>query len=279
MSRYGYEQCPKCAVQGRDSRADNLVMFPDGGAHCFSCGYHRFPPHYSRYSVDSRIDNVTKSLLPPDFTREIPTHAWKWLLQYGLPLSYWKKSTGYSPSTERLIFLVGDPLHFSIGRWTMDSRDEIRFERGCLVQHQPTTEPDQKDGSVYGGGGSPVGRVSRNLPRKWHVWGDSHKHTEIINGPDTQRVVCTEDLISAHKVGQVTTAIPLFGVNFYPCHIWALQQMQKPVILWLDKDQEHTVKHKATQLSSLIDMPVDIRITELDPKELNFKQINEVLNK
>ena len=35
----GKQQCPQCAEQGRDRHKDNLVMYADGGAYCFACGY------------------------------------------------------------------------------------------------------------------------------------------------------------------------------------------------------------------------------------------------
>ena len=35
-------------------------------------------------------------------------------------------------------------------------------------------------------------------------------------------VVLVEDLVSAHKVGQVTTCIPLFGVQTHPAHFYFL---------------------------------------------------------
>jgi hypothetical protein len=38
----GKRQCPSCARLGRDNSQDNLVMYSDGGAHCFSCQYHVF---------------------------------------------------------------------------------------------------------------------------------------------------------------------------------------------------------------------------------------------
>ena len=36
----GKEQCPECAKVGRDQSQDNLILYADGGAHCFACGYH-----------------------------------------------------------------------------------------------------------------------------------------------------------------------------------------------------------------------------------------------
>jgi archaellum biogenesis ATPase FlaH len=37
------QQCPACATMGRDNSQDNLVVYSDGGAHCFSCNHHVFP--------------------------------------------------------------------------------------------------------------------------------------------------------------------------------------------------------------------------------------------
>lgn len=34
------EQCPKCAAAGADNSKDNLVVYKDGHARCYSCGYH-----------------------------------------------------------------------------------------------------------------------------------------------------------------------------------------------------------------------------------------------
>lgn len=33
------ESCPSCKAQGRDNSNDNLVVYDNGGAHCFSCNY------------------------------------------------------------------------------------------------------------------------------------------------------------------------------------------------------------------------------------------------
>src|SRR3990172_7201619 len=35
------EPCPECRKAGRDTSGDNLSYYPDGGAHCFACGYHK----------------------------------------------------------------------------------------------------------------------------------------------------------------------------------------------------------------------------------------------
>ena len=37
------EACPRCRDKGEDRHGDNLCVYPDGGKHCFKCGYHEFP--------------------------------------------------------------------------------------------------------------------------------------------------------------------------------------------------------------------------------------------
>lgn len=90
-------------------------------------------------------------------------------------------------------------------------------------------------------------------------------------------MVLVEDLISAAKVAQVTTAIPLFGTKIHPCHLYYLQNGNGPVFLWLDKDQELNVKRQAAQLAALIGRDVHIITTNDDPKKLTVKDINENL--
>lgn len=239
MSRYRYEPCPRCVANGKDSRGDNLVVYDNGHSHCFSCGYHVFPKYYTPKVKD---DHAPKSVRPADFTREIPAKAWQWVLQYGLPYTYWQENCGYSEEKgERLVFQVvtGESVAFSIGR----------------LLSEPTKER-----------------------RKWYVWGDSHKHCEIIGQGRGNSIALVEDIVSAHKVGQINECIPLFGTRLHPCHIHYLGVAKKPVMLWLDKDQELNVKKQALQLQSLIDQPVTIISTEKDPKALSFEQINKELN-
>jgi hypothetical protein len=185
-------------------------------------------------------------MLPSDFTREVPASAFKWLLQYGLPWSYWKDSVGYSPGQERLIFTVGNPslpgnpTAFSIGRY-----------------------------------------VGKDKQRKWYVWGDSHKqafpiHNFLALAPSSI-IVLVEDWISSHKVGQVVPTLPLFGTQIHPCHIKYLMAQQKPIVLWLDADQRGTITRKAAWLQGLTGLPVQFISTKNDPKELPIKEINEAL--
>lgn len=231
-----YEQCPRCDSIGRDTRRDNVGVYSDGSKHCFSCGWHKFPIGF-RQLKDSNVSE-NKALLPADFTWEVPARAWQWVVQYGLPISYWQPFTGYSPAEERLVFRVSSPmgLQFSIGRYL----------------------------------GAEPGK------RKWYAWGDPHRHCEIVGNHSSEMVVLVEDLISAHKVANANfTSIPLFGTRLHPCHLYYLNHSPnlRTVTLWLDKDQELRVKRETLRLESLINKPVQVIVTEKDPKCLTFVEI------
>jgi hypothetical protein len=234
MSRtIGTTTCPKCRDRGHDSRGNNLVLYEDGGAHCFACGHHVFPKHYNPVIKEKPI---VSSVLPSDFTREVPAVAWKWLLKYGLPMSYWRPYVGYSEKDSRLVFTVGDPTVFSIGR-------DITGESG----------------------------------RKWFVWGDSHKTATAI-GESATKTVFVEDIVSAHKVGRVATAVPIFGTVIHPCHLRLARYLRLPIVLWLDKDQQGTTYKKANYISMATGLPCEVVHTDLDPKELTLDEIKKELN-
>lgn len=241
-----YEPCPKCRSIGRDNRGDNLAVY-DNGAHCFSCGYHRSNSP-ARVAHAARRDlNVPKESLPRDFTREVPAAALKWLLQWGLPWSYWKETIGFSPYHSRLVFLVGQPLAFSIGRLIPE-----------LVQESSETP------------------TSTNK-RKWFVWGDCHKHAEVYGTGRT--VVLVEDLISAAKVARTeeAIAIPLFGTAIHNPVLYYLMQEQKPIILWQDKDQQEKVYHRAATLQSIVNQPVRVVISDKDPKSYSIDELKQFI--
>lgn len=251
-----YEGCPRCKDRGRDTSSDNLAVYSDGSKHCFAnCGYHVFPKRLVRVenaNESNRTEN--KRILPNDFTREVPARAWQWLLQYGLSLRYWQKYCGYSEKDQRLIFTVGEPTEFSIGRWIGDG-EEVRREEGSVVSHM---------------GGS---------RRKWFAYGDMHKTAHVFGTPETSEcIVLVEDIVSAHKVSQVAACIPLFGTNIFQSVISVLRLYRKPVILWLDNDQKQYLIKRSNRLSVLTGCEVNYRITEKDPKAYSINQIEEILN-
>lgn len=251
MSRFlRYEPCEKCRERGKDSRGDNLAIYSDGGGHCFSCGTHIHPPSSSRWdggnNRDLEVDNKIKRILPDDFTRDVPARCWEWLLQYGLPYDYWQGIVGWSEKYQRLTFRVGDPLQFSIGRLLPAPSEGLDQER-------------------------PKGHV-----RKWHVWGDAHKHIERL-GEESGTIILVEDLISAHKVGQTAECVPLFGTQIFPALLYYLRQKDN-IILWLDNDQGDIIARKCRNLEVLTGVPVKYINTIKDPKEYNVKEISRYIS-
>ena len=242
MSKFlGYEPCPKCRDRGADRRGDNLGVYADGGKHCWSCGYHEFPKTYrSVISEETRAE--IKEKLPNDFTRDIPSRAWQWILQYGLSYRYWQPHCGYSPSQERFVITVGEPIDFSIGRDVSISNEESKPRR------------------------------------KWFVWGNSHQRSHLVGPLESPVVVCVEDIVSAHKVGQAGyLTLPLFGTNVHDCHIRTLLHLGLPIVMWLDQDQQGLSQKRGARLSSIIGKPVRNVFTELDPKSIPINDIKEIL--
>lgn len=187
--------------------------------------------------------NANKAVLPVDFSREIPAGAWKWLLQYGLSWSYWRPFCGWSEKDQRLVFTVGEPTSFSMGRF---------FGTGAIE--------------------------GQRKPRKWHVYGNSHAGAHVF-GEGGPSVVLVEDLISAHKVGGITECIPLFGTKVFPSVLPVLRYLRKPVLMWLDQDQEQHAARRAAQLAMLTGLSVNYVTTTLDPKCLTSSKIMETVNR
>lgn len=242
MSKFlGYEPCPRCRDRGSDRRGDNLARYSDGGSHCFSCGFHIFPKTY-RSVNDKEVRTEEKEKLPDDFTRDIPSRAWQWILQYGLSYRYWQPYCGYSPSQERFIITVGEPIDFSIGRDVSIPNEESKPRR------------------------------------KWFVWGNSHQRSHLVGPLESPFVVCVEDIVSAHKVGQAGfLTIPLFGTTVHDCHHRTLLHLGLPVVMWLDQDQQGLSQKRGARLASIIGKPVRNVFTELDPKSIPINDIKEIL--
>jgi hypothetical protein len=227
--------CPRCRERGQDRRGDNLAIYADGGSHCFSCGYHQRGKFQLTFVNKEPIDDNKKTVLPRDYTREVPAEGWKWLLQYGLSYTYWKPFTGYSETENRLIITYGEPVQFAQGR-ALSVGDS-----------------------------------------KWRNYGPKHHYVETLGGGLSGEVVLVEDLISAHKVAQVTPCIPLFGTMIPDIVIKELLRLKRPVALWLDDDQYGILSKKINRLQSLLGLPVRFIHTKKDPKALSFDEIKEVL--
>jgi len=112
---------------------------------------------------------------------------------------------------------------------------------------------------------------------KWKIYGDKSSYIEVISEQLSKEVVLVEDLISAHKVGQVTSCIPLFGTAISDGAIKKLAQLNRPVSLWLDNDQYGLLSKKIGRLQSFLGVPVRYIRTDKDPKGYSVNEIKEIL--
>jgi hypothetical protein len=120
-----HEQCPKCRERGRDSRGDNLGIYSDGGAWCFSCGYFRSPNILKIHEDNgSRVKKIKE--LPDDYTKAVPPGPLQWLLSFGISFNYWSRIIGWSDRDNRLIFRLGDTNCY-IGRYFGDTKGKPKW--------------------------------------------------------------------------------------------------------------------------------------------------------
>lgn len=92
------------------------------------------------------------------------------------------------------------------------------------------------------------------------------------------RIVLTEDLLSAFKIGLVGEAWCLMGTHAGPRLIAGLLQRQAPVAIWLDPDEAGRKAAKRV-FSQLKAYGIGARViqSERDPKLHTFDQIKECI--
>ena len=243
--RYKYEQCPKCAERGADRRGDNLAVYEDGSSHCYSCAFHTHPKSHVPLH---RVEHYVSKVLPAGFSRGIPSRAWQWLLQFGMPYSHWLDKVGWDEASSRLVFAVPDIR-------------SVAFSQGRLLQAD--------------GGHS-------NSP-KWLTWGQAHQSPYVVRDqvspPREDRcVVLVEDWISANKIASMgVPSISLFGTSIFPSVIPLLRYLGTHVVLWLDNDQRGTAERKGANIALLTGLPCRVVYTQSDPKLCSAETIKETL--
>jgi hypothetical protein len=187
--------------------------------------------------------------LPASFTREIPARGWQWLLQFGLPYSYWEPRVGWDEKGSRLVFAVPD-------------LESVAFSQGRFIPAEGGRDTGEKP------------------PPKWFTWGPAHKAPFLVGTPteDSKCVVITEDWISACKIAQVQPAISLFGTKVFPAVLPLIRHLGLPVLMWLDKDQQGAAARRAMWLSTVSGLPVSYVFSDKDPKFLTSSKIMETVN-
>lgn len=245
------ERCPDCARLGKDQSGDNLAVYSDGHSYCYSCGYGVRGDVVSRFqnrnsgaaTVDVREHRV---YLPEDCDVIYPTRAIEWVGQYEITKrDLLNHNTLWSESTQRLVFPV--------------------FGDTGLLAYQ----------GRYFGPPSPEG--TRPYP-KWHGQGNL-KETYNVMGQDQNRIILTEDVVSAIKLSKITMAMPLYGCKIGIDRFKGIKARIKAgteVWWWLDPDKrsESIVE---TRRGMLCGLTVHTIFSPKDPKEHSFEELKEIL--
>lgn len=240
--------CPNCRTLGKDKSGDNLILYSDGGKHCFSCNYHHSSPttEYLHKRLGTRTSSELCSnggvQLPQDcisipveisyLNRKVTT----WCARYQITFAEFQRwNLCYSPSMEMLIF-----------PWMED--------------------------------GSPSFWIGRNFGTegtKYHTVGNVYKSLCVFSSDtgDHESVVAVEDWVSAIKVSRVVDAVCMFSSSLTKNNAMRLSKLYKNLIIWGDYDMAKQNMRHAKQYSSFFDKSRCV-ITKKDPKEYHVDQIS-----
>lgn len=243
----GKKQCPKCAKLGKDSRSDNLALYNDGHSYCFSCGYYQPNPKAQRPSAKPQISIKPKKdfYIPSDITTDIPYDIMNTLtVQYHINLNdIITNKMLWSNSYQWLIF---------------------------PIEHE----------------GESLGFQARNFnkskPYKWFTQFNKKDLLKLYSPNKAisfESVVLVEDIISAIRVGNVTSCVPLFGSRISDKLLYKIKKDSrfKHLIIWLDSDK---VKESLnfSQKAKELGIHTKVVLSPLDPKCYDKQTIKDYLN-
>jgi hypothetical protein len=235
-----HERCPGCAKLGRDTKGDNLAVYSDGHTHCFGCGYHTHGDAITTYKNKQQAIEVKHPTvnLPEDVEYSYPIQALNWMKQYGFNRNnLLGHNILWSESTQLLIFPY--------------------YHNGLLFAWQ---------GRYFG---------PKTDHPKWLTYGKVHEYDYILN-PENERIILVEDIVSAIKLSRYESVLPLFGSYISAKRLGQLSRFYPTIIIWLDPDkQKEALQFQKIALQYCAN--VYVVIADKDPKELEYKQLEEIL--
>lgn len=249
--RVKHEQCPRCRANGRDTRGDNMGVYPDGGKHCFACGY--TVPAREVTALSNAIANLYKTMdtvpqdsptLPNDVSFDFSEQALMWLRKYDIyEEEILAHNVCYSLDYDAVVFPYYAPTPFQIPEEDED-----------LVGYQMRFMKDDR----------------------WVSYGDIGSLVYIINKSENINsvIVVVEDILSAIKVGRNIPTVPLFGSSRSAIErmMQTLSRNYKHIIYWLDKDAQSRAIW-AAQTTPLYNARGSMICTEYDPKAYTTSDI------
>ena len=239
-------QCPECASHGKDNHKDNLVTFDNGNQLCFSCGYANYN-NLNLKSLTSKQNNnglfPNTITLPPDSSTYLPIRALDFLSSFYL-----------TPQQIKNNFIL----------WSE------QYERICFPIYTPT--------ELLAWQGRYLGKDPKKP--KWFSQGNLNTILHIISNKKRSKLILTEDIISAIRVGsqEEYCASPLFGshISISKLLLYEYSTVINKFYLWLDKDKE-IESYKYSQRARQLGIDCVTIVTDKDPKAYTDEEITTIL--
>lgn len=242
-----FEQCPRCASIGKDTRKNNLAVYEDQHEYCFGCGFYKRAPD-SVANMQAKLDKrggkaqtrTSFSFDKEDFSYSIPANALAWLRKYGITdAEVHKHNICWHEEKQSLIFPV--------------------FEDERLVSYTGRYFGPDKDHPKYMAGG------------------DKKGHYKLFPQEESHVYVLVEDYVSAIKVGRHFNCIPLLGAHVPLALILSLSRHEPILRIWLDRDKaESAMKFSARARQYIKDCATIV--TDLDPKCYKDSEIKTIVS-
>lgn len=213
--------------------SDAGTHYADGGYHCFSCGHHKGTSRelpWKKEVIEQEEEKIIT--LPDDLSTEYSQECVKWLAEYYISVPEVIKRGGkWSKSRNQLIFSYQ------------------RYDDPKLI------------GLVQ------ARNFGDNVKRKYINEGDVNLVLPVyLSTSYKNKLVITEDIISAIKVARFENSMPLLGSHLNITKmLWIKHQGYRSVVVWLDHDKYEQALNISMQFS-LIGMRTSVICTDLDPK-------------
>lgn len=233
------ERCPECAKRGRDTSKDNLAVYSDGHAFCYSCHYFRSGDRIktikNHLAEVQPLDEIV--VLPEDVTTIPNDEALTWFYSFGFDFTdLIHNKILWSNNYARLIFPIYDA-------------------QSNLLAWQ--------------------GRYFGNEQRpKWLSKGKIHELVYVRGSGDT--VYLVEDIVSCLKLEKAGLSSGcLFGSNPSVATLNRFKLVANKLVFWLDDDKKiESVKFR--RLAETLGIPCGNLFTTNDPKDYSIRQIREL---
>ena len=259
---YYHTRCPACAANGRDTSKNNLAVYDDGHAWCFSCSHYEPPTESTKLEkIKRNLSNIDAYMQgspvmdgkpaaddlywPKDYVKDIPSYALTWLKEDGIRDDEIEKhQMGYSKIHDLLVMPVFD-----------------------------------KDNNLIMWQGRSFSMTSLGNPKtpKYLTHGPKSDIMYLTGSPNciSSPIILTEDLLSSIKVGRSYQSMPIWGSTIALGMLKKLSESFSAVGIWLDPDKRVESVKMALRASQFL--PAFSIFSALDPKKYTTDSIRDFI--